>query len=183
MNPWRFKNNDRETTQVLSKLTYSDTSDFIRENNLVTENMGTTIQGLINICDNLEDDGGFIVIPGFHNHFDRWLDSLGSKMTSPDMGSYKFDAYPKAMTLAQRVTMRAGSVVVWDQRCAHGSKNNKSDRIRVAQFFKSTPASAMSKNQLVNRSSAVQKLLRDNGFTDKVSPTGRIVFGLNHTRR
>lgn len=182
LNPWRFKNNDDETTNMLSNLTYKDTSDFIRENNLVTENMGTVVQGLINICDNVEDDGGLIIIPGFHNHFDKWLDSLGSEMTSPDVGSYKFDAYPKAMALAQRVTMRAGSAVVWDQRCAHGSKDNKSDRIRVAQFFKSTPAKAMSKNQLNNRSKAVEKVLRDHDFSSKVSPVGKIVFGLNHIK-
>lgn len=84
--------------------------------------MGTVVQRLMNICDNVEDGGGLIIIPGFHNQFDKWLNSLGSEMTSSDMGSYKFDAYPRAMALAQRVTMRAGSVVVWDQRCTHGSK-------------------------------------------------------------
>jgi len=36
LNPWRFKDNYRETMQVLSNLAYNDTSDFLRENNLVT---------------------------------------------------------------------------------------------------------------------------------------------------
>lgn len=179
LNPWRYKANDPETTAVLAGLTYSDASDFIRENNLVTENMGTVVQGLMNITDNLDEDGGFIIIPGFHKHFDSWMESLGSTMTSPDMGSYKFDGYPKAMALAQRVTMRAGSVVVWDQRCAHGSKHNNSEQVRVAQFFKATPASAMSKAQLTNRTKAVQKILAENDFMDHVTPVGRIVFGLN----
>mmetsp|Transcript_14046 Transcript_14046/g.35335 ORF Transcript_14046/g.35335 Transcript_14046/m.35335 type:complete len:154 (-) Transcript_14046:228-689(-) len=144
--------------------------------------MTIIIQGLINICDNIEDDGDLIIIPGFHNHSEAWLDSLGSKMTSPDVGSYKFDAYPKSMALAPRVNMRAGSVVVWYQRCAHGSKNNKSDQVLDAQFFKSTPVSAaMSKHQLVNRSRAVEKSLQYKDFNEKVSPTGKIVFGLNHT--
>ena len=42
--------------------------------------------------------------------------------------------------LAQRVTMRAGSMVVWDSIMPHGSAPNDSNRIRFAQFIKMFPA-------------------------------------------
>lgn len=87
LNPWRYVCNDEETKAATTNLSYADLHDFVRENNLVTEDMGPVLQGTINLCDNLAEDGGFLIIPQFHLAFDEWLQSLGPKMTQPTVGS------------------------------------------------------------------------------------------------
>ena len=46
--------------------------DFIRENNMIVNNMGIHLQCILNFAPNRDEDGGTIVVPGFHNRCYDW---------------------------------------------------------------------------------------------------------------
>ena len=52
--------------------------DWRAEINCVRGENGPHHQGLISLLDNLEEDGGTVVIPKFHKFFNDWQKSLGS---------------------------------------------------------------------------------------------------------
>jgi len=80
--------------------------------------------------------------------------------------------------------MRAGSIVIWDQRVAHGSFPNASDNPRFAQFIKMFPLSMVSSKRRKLRNKAVQlriqhTLMVESGPANQldISEVGSIVFG------
>eukprot|EP01100_Stratorugosa_tubuloviscum_P013958 TRINITY_DN71_c1_g1_i1.p1 TRINITY_DN71_c1_g1~~TRINITY_DN71_c1_g1_i1.p1 ORF type:complete len:287 (+),score=108.99 TRINITY_DN71_c1_g1_i1:56-916(+) len=77
MNPWRYfeANDQSEDEYVLSKLNYKHDGHFIIENNFIGVNNDIRVlplQGLVNLVDNVEEDGGFIIVPGFRKHLKQW---------------------------------------------------------------------------------------------------------------
>lgn len=68
MNPFTYINasDSIEEDDMLAKLRYKINQDFIRENNAVgiAKQDKLHIQGLINLADNHEDDGGFQIVAG-----------------------------------------------------------------------------------------------------------------------
>jgi ectoine hydroxylase-related dioxygenase (phytanoyl-CoA dioxygenase family) len=94
-------------------------------------NGGNRIQGAIALVDNLEADGGTVVVPKFAAHFNEWRKHLGS-WASNRVGqrrrglAYQFsDPRDPIHGLARRVPIRKGSLVVWNQTTVHG-KDDKS---------------------------------------------------------
>ncbi|CAF3688229.1 unnamed protein product, partial [Rotaria sp. Silwood1] len=76
MNPWSyFEDKDNsEQFEVLNQLRYRSASDWITENNepgcaAIGE---LHVQGLVNLADNQEEDGGFWLVPGFHKYLEQW---------------------------------------------------------------------------------------------------------------
>ena len=150
------------------------------ENNAVIRSMGFQTQTVINLADNVEEDGGFCVVPGFHRYFPTWCkDSLGAMPEGKAKArSYMVAKSDPLASLAKRVCMRAGSVVVWDQRCLHGSMPNDSPKFRAAQFcrFLRVPP----RPRLVARTACVERALTEAGLMDTVTEVGKAVFGLSH---
>lgn len=72
LNPWWCLESSKDVTFGLETLQYSDPQDFIRENNLVIESMGTHIQCVLNFQDNLVEDGGTLIVPKFHTRYKDW---------------------------------------------------------------------------------------------------------------
>jgi len=54
-----------------------------------------------------------------------------------------------------RMTARAGSAIIWNQKTMHGSKPNNSENIRYAQFFKMFPSTPMDPKRKSAREKAV----------------------------
>jgi hypothetical protein len=79
-------------------------------------------QGLLNLMDNEEADGGTVVVPRFPMHFDDWRRSLGSfrkNRTGQRRRGNSFvfsDPTDPILSLARRVPLRAGSLLLWDMR-------------------------------------------------------------------
>ncbi|KAL6070591.1 NADAR domain-containing protein [Balamuthia mandrillaris] len=77
VNPWAFLSETNHALPKLSALEYGRhrLNDFIFENNQVhhsTSANGVHIQGVINLLDNREEDGGFHCVPGFLHCFEAW---------------------------------------------------------------------------------------------------------------
>merc|ERR1712166_652281 len=80
MNPWEYAEGCSAVHQRVDGLRYSGNAkrtDFTRENNDVTFQMGRCLQGVVNLVDNTDEDGdcggGTILVPGFHKVFDQWI--------------------------------------------------------------------------------------------------------------
>ena len=149
MNPWNWMDSDgSEQEEALGNLTYGHRlNDFIFENNQVTKSEGPMhLQAGINLLDNFEEDGGFLVVPHFHKVFDQYFThimSIGDR-TKPSYGFTKNDPILK---YSMRVALRPGSIVLWSQNMPHGSGPNYSSRPRSAQFIKMFPTSMIEKQQ------------------------------------
>ncbi|CAF3455361.1 unnamed protein product [Rotaria sp. Silwood2] len=165
MNPWRYckdKDNSHQV-KVLTSLSYKYDHDWITENNEPgCDTVGERhVQGLVNLADNLEEDGGFWLCPGFHRYLAQW--TTEHKTWSSEYGLYSmFNVFyeydiPELFATACHVSSRAGSAILWDQRTMHGSRANRSLRPRFAQFFKMFPAEhpAMIPERAENRRKAL----------------------------
>lgn len=188
MNPWKYADTRNRCQAALDALEYARPRDFIFENNQVTfREDEVPLQGVINLLDNAEEDGGFIVVPGFRNHFREWLQEAttpaaagegGAKGYSEEENGHRFPAHDPLQQQAIRVPMRQGSVVIWDQRTPHGSSSNRSGNFRAAQFIRMFPAE-ISPERAARRARALARELREAGMPmELVTDHGRRVFGL-----
>lgn len=186
-NPWLYGEGDGgAVAEELAGLRYASGADLFRENNLIDASMGRQLQLVVNLADNYEEDGGFQIVPGSHKTLSAWLARRGpmpAGMAKARSVSFADDAL--LVSRAQRVPMREGSVVVWDQRCAHGSRPNASSRFRAAMFCRMFDATRchMNAERARCRALAVWRAVRDAGVAAEVTDVGRTVFGFNDLPR
>lgn len=191
MNPWNWMESDgRVEEDALSQLTYggSRLNEFIFENNQVfrntreqqynnsnsnnNKNENVQLQGGVNLLDNWAEDGGFLVVPHFHKIYDRYFTQV-----KPDgdrsKASYGFGDNDPVLKYAQRVCMRAGSMVVWGQYMPHGSAPNYSDRPRSAQFIKMFPTTMIERqpNRFKERCATIRAQLRKENISEDELPS------------
>jgi hypothetical protein len=155
------------------------------------------VQGVLNLLDNCcgegGDDGGIQLVPRFQHCFTEWQRSLGPIRENVQAGgcnnwvvvrkqgggSFKFTAGDPIHALSQRVPMRAGSLLVWDQRVVHGSRPNDSSTPRFAQFVRAFRRSTVrSEERAASRAAAVHALIERAGTLGELSALGRQLFGL-----
>eukprot|EP01129_Flabellula_baltica_P013993 TRINITY_DN6609_c0_g1_i1.p1 TRINITY_DN6609_c0_g1~~TRINITY_DN6609_c0_g1_i1.p1 ORF type:complete len:347 (-),score=59.44 TRINITY_DN6609_c0_g1_i1:13-1029(-) len=156
MNPWHWMEEDDTPIIERSKLTYYDIRHWIAENNLPSKEDGISIQGSINLIDNKEEDGGYLCVPGFHKVIEDYFRYTQKPNDGPSVAFHYKD---KIQERKIRVSMREGSIILWDQRMAHGSTRNRSSTPRSAQFFRMFKRSTMTEERAVKRrKSLVHKL-------------------------
>ena len=174
--------------EVLSSLRYKHVQDWLTENNepgcaAVGEQH---VQGLVNLTDNLEQDGGFWLVPGFHKYLPQWV-SEHQKLRQYYGPFCTFNVFrrsdiPEMYAAGCHISTRAGSAILWDQRTMHGSQANCSLRPRFAQFVKMFRAEhpAMTSERAGQRRNAILLKLQTakiDPATD-ISPLGKKLFGL-----
>lgn len=170
LNPWTYNTG----STPINDLKFEHVRDFSRELNGVSFLTGPNVQGIISLTDNCEIDGGTLIVPGFHHVFAEWCNTLTSMNRQMSCystnqnrliwrgngaGSYKFSSFDPIHTLKQRITMRAGSLLIWDQRVVHGSSPNHSNKIRAAQFIRAFQRSGVSSGRFKARSDYLNKEL------------------------
>lgn len=174
--------------ELLTSLRYKHGQDWIAENNepgcaAVGEQH---VQGLVNLADNCEQDGGFWLVPGFHKHLRQWTtehQKLG-QYYGPfcTFNVFRKTHIPEMYAAACHISTRAGSAILWDQRTMHGSQANCSLRPRFAQFVKMFPAEhpAMSSERAEKRRDAILLKLQAASIdpATEITPLGKKLFGL-----
>ncbi|CAJ1961445.1 unnamed protein product [Cylindrotheca closterium] len=178
LNPPEFVDNMyySEIMHRLDRLDYASRKNraFLSENNDVHQLFGRVVQGILNLddlpCD--ENGGGTLLIPGSHRCFDKWAKSISRDKLG--CSSYRFG--PEMIAVAQRVTMRAGSLVIWDQRLIHGSTTNKSSRMRYGIPIRFFSAGQMSSKRAQDRSETLRRILKHNKFDNDLTAIGKKVF-------
>ncbi|CAM4916512.1 unnamed protein product [Rotaria socialis] len=190
MNPWLYIDEEDNSKQleVLGELNYDSDDDWITENNepgcsIVGE---LHVQGLVNLADNLEEDGGFWLVPGFHKYLPQWAADHREMLNI--YGHYDHfimigrEYIPELYDAARHISSRAGSAILWDQRTMHGSRANCSARPRYAQFCKMFPVDhpAMTPERAEKRRKAIMGKLQAINIDQEtdLSLLGRKLFGL-----
>ena len=167
---------------------YKSDDDWIDENNEAgCAAVGELhVQGLVNLADNLEGDGGFWLVPGFHKYLTQWAtENIAlKKKFGRHFQFLLFDEsdVPEMYAAACHISTRAGSAILWDQRTMHGSRANCSLRPRFAQFFKMFPKQhpTMTPERVEYRRKAILSKLQDAKIDPEIdlSSLGKRLFGL-----
>jgi hypothetical protein len=185
---YRSDTTNAHQLEVLTALEYNDDDDWIDENNEPgCATIGERhVQGLVNLADNCEEDGGFWLVPGFHKYLPRW--TREHREWVKKYGWYsQFNMFheqdvPEMFAAACHISMRAGSAILWDQRTMHGSCTNRSFRPRFAQFFKMFPADhpGMTLERAKYRRQAILNKLQHINIDTEIELTslGKRLFGL-----
>mmetsp|Transcript_30030 Transcript_30030/g.61273 ORF Transcript_30030/g.61273 Transcript_30030/m.61273 type:complete len:358 (-) Transcript_30030:217-1290(-) len=185
LNPWEFIDDDSAgaVRRRLSDLRYADKRSFISENNDVHAFMGRSVQGILNLRDvTSQDSGGTILVPGSHKTFKSWVvgGCPDERQRIKGPMQYRVGACDLLQPFAQHLTLRKGSLLIWDQRCVHGSTPNRSPSFRAAipiRFFNANVLRDQEK-RAKDRANEVSRQIDAVGFGNFVSPLGRQVFGL-----
>eukprot|EP00608_Synchroma_pusillum_P000081 CAMPEP_0198443448 /NCGR_PEP_ID=MMETSP1452-20131203/70101_1 /TAXON_ID=1181717 /ORGANISM="Synchroma pusillum, Strain CCMP3072" /LENGTH=551 /DNA_ID=CAMNT_0044164085 /DNA_START=55 /DNA_END=1710 /DNA_ORIENTATION=- len=102
-------------------------------------------QGILNLLDHAEQDGGFHCVPGFHKFIRDWAvanEHLRVKNTMPNVYDESTVQIPKddpVRNAVQRIPMRAGSFLVFNSALPHGAFPNQSERFRMVQYIRMVP--------------------------------------------
>ena len=112
MNPWDYCSNINSSSSTFSS--YKSLSNFCRENNVGGKMNDKIIrlQGLVNLLDNHEENGGFTLVPGFHKIIDDWTKENVMREGMFNIISKK----DKIHDFAQRITAKSGTLIIWDHR-------------------------------------------------------------------
>jgi len=182
INPCHYQNNSTAgVAKKWSTVSYRKENHFITENN-IGHKSALACQGVLNICENFEEDGGFMLVPGFIHYFDEWYQAnrafLDLVQTSPSVTFSPTDHWLNKHAI--RITMRPGSIVIWDSRTPHGAGPNNSSRVRCAQFIKMFEVNDVNRKFIENsgRRECIQQHLSEIGFQKHLTPLGAKLFGL-----
>jgi len=119
---------------------YTFDGNFISENNGSRNTGEIKLQGLINLIDAREQDGGFLTIPGFCHHLRDWIKQPHlEKYKKANSSLYDFVYVPDDDPMQdqiQKIPMRAGDLLIWSSEQPHCNYGNNSDRFRMVQYIK-----------------------------------------------
>lgn len=101
-----------------------------------------TVQGLLNLCKNGEDDGGLVVVPRSHKTHHQALNEIGKGDVASDW--YKFTEedkkdHEKLFAGHMKVCAEAGDFIIWDSRLFHSYMTPKSENIRACVYICQMP--------------------------------------------
>lgn len=159
---------------------------------------GTHIQCVINLEDNELQDGGTILVPSIHRYMSEFCEITEKSLFKPVpfvvFGKKEIENKIENLLLkvALRMTLRKGSVLLWNQMIFHGTTPNQSNKFRFVQYMKAFkrkesffPTIDISQSnvpiplRLKKRSNLILNLINQSNNTDSVSPLGNKLFGLD----
>jgi hypothetical protein len=94
------------------------------------------VQGVLALEDTTAEMGGFCCIPGFHRDLAAWI---AQQPADRDLRRPDLSRLPEGCQVTP-IPMRAGDLVIWDRRLAHGNGPNTGTRPRLAQYITMYPA-------------------------------------------
>lgn len=146
--------------------------DFVAENNAKHHSMGRTVQGVLNIFDNAEEDGGFQCVPGiFGAPLEEWVCNHGGLPEPEVNGRYNmkgFGADAKLGSGAVRVPCPAGTLILFDATLPHGTKPNVSARSRAILFMRYLTSDELPPEAWRQRNASLRRIVSQVGFEPNV---------------
>jgi Phytanoyl-CoA dioxygenase (PhyH) len=90
------------------------------------------VQGVLSLNDTTEEMGGFQCVPDLYRNLKDWVKDQppGRDPFKPDISGFE----------VVKVVSKAGDLLIWDSRLAHGIRENHSNRPRLAQYISLFPA-------------------------------------------
>jgi len=153
-----------EVDSFLAKSDYASLDGFVKENNAKHESMGRTVQGVLNVFDNAEEDGGFQCVPGFFGDtLKDWVASHPSLPATEPNGRYNLGSKgpdSKLGAQAVRVPCPAGTLILFDATLPHGTRPNTSSNNRAILFLRYMTSEELPPSAWHNRNAALRRLAK-----------------------
>ena len=183
MDPKLYYHNDTKAVEIIRENTdYRNPSTFISEGHVCLKSEGLYLQGMINVLNNNENDGGFTCVPGFPQKFDEWFLKREHEAPFTEVGKYVFNKFSHAdmdhVWNMKRIPSKAGSLIIWDRRMAHTGKPNVSNRQRLGIPIAFTPKCGIVSHLRSNRRKEIKKMIDAHNFNEKLTDVGKIVYDL-----
>jgi len=89
------------------------------------------VQGVLCLTDTTAEMGGFRCVPGFHRVLADWI---AEQPADRDPWNPDLSRLPAGMEVTP-VEARAGDLIIWNQKLAHGNGRNEGTRPRLAQYI------------------------------------------------
>lgn len=151
-----------EVDKFLAGTDYDNLNGFVAENNAKHESMGRTVQGVLNVFDNADEDGGFQCVPGFFGQtLKDWVASHPSLPEAELNGRYNLgNCGPdsKLGARAVRVPCPAGTLILFDTTLPHGTRPNISSCSRAILFLRYLTSEELPPPAWRKRNAALRRL-------------------------
>jgi len=171
LNPWKWTGVDPDVVREYHF------DDFPTENNGIGsfEDGCIKLQGILNLTESLEPDGGFYVVPGFHKFISEWAQKTkNSSIYFEEKTNHWLIEVPNnewIYTQGVKLKTRARSLVVWRSELPHCNYPNNSNRFRMVQYIRFFPSQSKGTG-LSNRKKYLQRMLSSvksmNPFRQKI---------------
>lgn len=164
-----YENGYREDVDAfLDSISYDNLTGFVAENNAKHESMGRQVQGVLNLLDNRDEDGGFHCVPGlFGDHLKTWVSGHKSLPDPEPNGRYELSAHGMDAELAswtERIPCPAGTLLLFDATLPHGTKPNISDESRAILFLRYIVGDTLPLGAWRSRNAALRRIAGGIGF-------------------
>jgi len=93
---------------------------------------------LIALSDHTEKSGGFHCIPGFTHYWNAWSENQEDANYTDCL--IDLPRKDPAHKFVKKITMRPGSLLIWDSRTPHGNYPNEGSQFRMVQYLTFFPA-------------------------------------------
>lgn len=164
----------------LGGLDYLGGGGFVAENNAKHTSMGRTVQAVLNLMDNAEEDGGFQCVPGmFGANLERWVAQHTSLPEPQVNGRYELRSFGPDAELgaeAVRVPCPAGTLILFDATLPHGTRPNTSTRSRAILFLRYVCPGVLPPESWRNRNAALRRVVKEVGF-EPDERQSRLLYG------
>jgi hypothetical protein len=146
----------------LNNLKYDTIKHLVSENNAKNIKMGRHCQGVLNLIDNLDENGGFKFCPGGHNIIQDWYKENVSKFVdSKPNGRYFFNESDHQFSKTARIPCPAGTLIIFDASLPHGTSPNKTGESRIIQFLRYMPKDVFTKETFKKREKLLSSLCKN----------------------
>lgn len=162
-----FEGDPAEVAKFLAGLDYLS-GGFVGENNAKHKSMGRTVQGVLNLFDNAEEDGGFQCVPGlFGERLERWVAEHSGLPEGEVNGRYELKSFGPDAEIggeAVRVPSPAGTLILFDATLPHGTRPNTSCQSRAILFLRYLCSDSLPVAAWKNRNAALRRVLKEVDF-------------------
>eukprot|EP00746_Dinoflagellata_sp_MGD_P089620 gnl/MRDRNA2_/MRDRNA2_35365_c0_seq1.p1 gnl/MRDRNA2_/MRDRNA2_35365_c0~~gnl/MRDRNA2_/MRDRNA2_35365_c0_seq1.p1 ORF type:complete len:586 (+),score=92.45 gnl/MRDRNA2_/MRDRNA2_35365_c0_seq1:93-1850(+) len=167
-----YFNGDRSSVDAfLTEVDY-DKGNFVAENNAKHVSMGRTVQGVLNLFDNNDEDGGFQCVPGmFGSRLQQWVSKHPALPNPEPNGRYELRNFGADVEISKgtfRIPCPPGTLILFDATLPHGTKPNCSDKSRAILFLRYITSDELPNATWTNRNAALKRILDTCGFEPTV---------------
>jgi Phytanoyl-CoA dioxygenase (PhyH) len=132
------------------------------------------VQGFLALFDAREKDGGFLCVPGSHKVTKEWSIRNGWQH-QPFPGQLRPHPNDRLQQHVQHITVRAGSLVIWNAFTLHANHPNRLDRWRLVQYIRMYSATTTRFKPLATDiEDYPEEFMRT-----MITPLGRRLFGID----
>jgi len=169
--PSYFGEDASAVEEFLCGVDYSG-GQWAAENNAKHHTMGRSVQGVLNLYDNEEEDGGFHCVPGmFGQSLQQWARHHPGLPEAEPNGKYILKGFGVDAQFGDRsvrVPCPAGTLILFDATLPHGTKPNASARSRAILFLRYITSDELPAPAWRNRNSALRHITKQLGFEPNV---------------